>query len=365
MVKGGITVYKKIIAFALGVTMSLTSYAPIASAAPLTTSEAITKFNKYYDSYKKDELVKVDQYREKYSTIKGSLADQLVERTFWYMHNGYMVYGSGRKAYANTGIVDCSNFVSLVYNDFGYVIPTAVREYGSVGKQITGVSAKKVGSYWSLQGTENLRPGDILTWYKLDSGGNKYISHAAIYMGMLNGQPAVIGTRSSGNPTAIGIVNDFRFWWGSNFYQARRVLPDKAWVPGEVIPGHEGRSPVIPSNPILPAQRPFEIPGIVSIQPVPTQPAPSQQIPTNPQPTQPTHPLPAEPQPSGQFVTPKSGWVSYRSAPKLSSTVLGRLNLGETAPLIWKYNSYWYEIEVSGRLVYITTNTKYTQVITK
>jgi len=327
---------------------------------PLTTEQAIAQYNRYYDAYTKDELVKVRQYREAYANIKGSLADQIVERAIWYMENGYMVYGHGRKAYAQTGIVDCSNFTSLVYSDFSYTIPTAVREYGTVGTRVEGVYAKKSGKYWTLQGTENLRPGDLMTWWAT-SNGQKYISHSAIFMGMINGQPAVIGTRS-GNPTAIGIVNDFRFWWGSNFFSVQRVLPEGSWTPGTVINGHAAKSPVIPKNPILPPQKPVIMPD----QNVPTSPNPD----LAPQPQPQPHPQPQpQPQPpaaqQAQYVTVNSGWVSYRSKPRINSTVLGRLQPGEYAPLIKKYNSYWYEIEVNGTRGYITTNSRYTRVVTR
>ncbi|QSO46931.1 C40 family peptidase [Alicyclobacillus mengziensis] len=56
------------------------------------------------------------------------------------------------------------------------------------------------------------------------------------------------------------------------------------------------------------------------------------------------------------------GWVSYHSEAKLSSPVLGRLELGQEAPLIKKADAYWYEIDINGRDVYITTNSNYTHV---
>jgi len=65
---------------------------------------------------------------------------------------------------------------------------------------------------------------------------------------------------------------------------------------------------------------------------------------------------------SGQNVTPVKGWVSYHSEPKLQSGIVGRLQLGQTAPLVQKYNQYWYEINVNGRNVYITTNSAYVRV---
>ncbi|GAX91789.1 hypothetical protein EFBL_3480 [Effusibacillus lacus] len=225
----------------------------------LSRSEAIAKYKKYYDDYQRDELVKVKQYRDNYQSMNGSLADQIIERAIWYMENGYMVYGHGYKSYEKKGLVDCSEFTKLVYGDFGFKISEVARKYDEVGSKVSGVYPKKVNGKWKLEGTENLRPGDILTWWKKDNNG-KYIGHVAIYMGMLNGEPAVIGTRGDGNPTAIGIVNNFDYWWGEHFFTARRVLPDGSWTPGKTITGHEDKGPVIPKSYVLPPQRPIVMP---------------------------------------------------------------------------------------------------------
>lgn len=76
----------------------------------------------------------------------------------------------------------------------------------------------------------------------------------------LNGQPAVIGTRGDGNPTAIGIVNNFNYWWGSNFFSAQRVLPEGAWTPGKTIPGQTAKEPMIPQKYVLPPQKKVVLP---------------------------------------------------------------------------------------------------------
>ncbi|QQE81489.1 C40 family peptidase [Alicyclobacillus sp. SO9] len=65
-----------------------------------------------------------------------------------------------------------------------------------------------------------------------------------------------------------------------------------------------------------------------------------------------------------QYVEANHGWVSYHSQAKLNSPVLGRLQLGDKAPLIKKVNKWWYEIRWHGRNVYITTDSKYTHVVT-
>ncbi|MTV50104.1 hypothetical protein GJ688_14095 [Heliobacillus mobilis] len=241
----------------------LTSGLPSADAfwARYSTSQAIAKYKEYSDDYQKDEVTKVAKWRQSYASIDGSLADQLVERAIWYMDQGYMVYGHQYKGYKDYGIVDCSNFVSLIYGDFGFDITTTAKNYGTVGKRVTGVYAAKEGKYWTIKGTENLRPGDIFTYWKTDSNGKKYISHVSIYMGMIDGQPAVIGTADSKNPTAIGIVNDVRYWWGSNLFTVQRVLPESSWTPSKTIAGHTAKAPVIPKKYQLPPQKPVIMPA--------------------------------------------------------------------------------------------------------
>lgn len=325
----------------------LTTVVDASHAEPtITTQQAIAMYKEKYAAYTKDELVKVSQYRNKYIGIKGSLADQIVERAIWYMENGYTVYGHGRKMYQQTGVVDCSNFTSLVFADFGYDIPTAVREYPTVGQRITGISAKKVGNYWTIEGMDKLKPGDLLTWWRIDSTtGQKVAGHTAIYMGELNGQPAVIGTQS-GNPTAVGIANDFRFWWGSNFFTAQRVLPSNAWTKGVTIAGHQAKAPIIPTNPILPPQNKVVVPPSTGGSQV--------------------NPDVSQNQPTGQkYVVTRTGWVTYRDRPSSSGSAIGRLELGQFALLKRQYNNYWYEIAINGRTAYITTNPEYTKVVIK
>ncbi|MCL6452097.1 MAG: C40 family peptidase [Alicyclobacillus sp.] len=68
---------------------------------------------------------------------------------------------------------------------------------------------------------------------------------------------------------------------------------------------------------------------------------------------------------SATYVETDHGWVSVHTAAKLSSPIVGRLLLGEKAPLIAKANAWWYEIQLNGKDVYITTNPKYTKVVTE
>ncbi len=190
-------------------------------------------------SYNSNEKPIVDSYRAKFD---GSPAQTLVGRAIWYMEYGFMKYGHTK--YPTTGYIDCSNFVSLVYKDFGYSITSAARDYGSVGVKVEGVYGEKLPgtSKYTLAGVEKLKPGDIFTFWKYDGEGKKYIAHVALYMGVVNGQPCIIGT-CSGRPTAIGIVNSFAYWYGTNLLEVRRVLPASASVVGSKI---TDKGPVIP-----------------------------------------------------------------------------------------------------------------------
>lgn len=66
---------------------------------------------------------------------------------------------------------------------------------------------------------------------------------------------------------------------------------------------------------------------------------------------------------ASQYVMTNKGWVSYHSRPWLKSSILGRLQVGDRAPLVRKVNVYWYEINWAGRNVYITTNSTYTHLV--
>ncbi len=229
------------------------------SYVSLSTEEAIDRYKANYYSYVKHELEKVEQYREMYQNIRGSLADQVLERAIWYMDHGYTVYGNGFNSYHSDGVVDCSGFTKLVYGDFGFELTGIAKKYDQVGTRVKCVYPMKTNKYWHLEGVENLLPGDILTWWKDRSNGYRYISHVAIYMGQIKGNPAVIGT-TRGTPTAIGINTKFRYWWGKCFYRAQRILPEGSWTPGKVIAGHEDNGPAIPKQYVLPPQKPIVMP---------------------------------------------------------------------------------------------------------
>ncbi|MFK7697310.1 NlpC/P60 family protein [Paenibacillus sp. HJGM_3] len=76
-------------------------------------------------------------------------------------------------------------------------------------------------------------------------------------------------------------------------------------------------------------------------------------------------PQPSTPQAKKQYVVTDHGWVGLKAAASLNSADMGRLQLGEKAELIKKANSYWYQVKVNGKTLYITTNSKYTKVITQ
>jgi hypothetical protein len=160
------------------------------------------------------------------------------------MEYGYTVYG--HTLYAKTGYIDCSQYTSRVYGDFGYSITGASRKYTTVGTRVAGVYSAKIPgtSRYQLIGVDKLKPGDLFTFWKKDSSGNKYIARVALYMGKINGKPAIINTRSD-RPTALGLVTDFSYWYGSNLYDVRRVLPSSAYVKGGAAINDKG--PVIPA----------------------------------------------------------------------------------------------------------------------
>ena len=194
------------------------------------------------ETVSKPDLPQVKAFRAIYN---GSPAHALVGRAIWYMNYGYMVYG--HKKYWDTGYIDCSNFVSLVYKNFGYNITSAARKYNTVGKRVSGVYSKRQpGSTkkYMLVGVDKLKPGDILTFWKEDSTGKRYIGHVAIYMGKLNGKPTIIHT-VKGYPTAIGITTSFTYWYGQHFNDARRVLDTSAYSSKT---RYTDKGPVIPAK---------------------------------------------------------------------------------------------------------------------
>lgn len=218
----------------------------ISDSAKAPTAASIEHYNTH-------EKPVVDSFRKNFD---GSLAQSLVGRAIWYMEYGYMKYGHTK--YASTGYIDCSNFVSLVYKDFGYSITSAAKNYGSVGEKVQGVYAKKIpgSSKYSLVGIEKLKPGDIFTFWNSDAPARTHIGHVAIYIGVINGKPTIINT-CKGNPTAIGIINDFSYWYGSSLIEVRRVLPASAYAAGSKITDN---GPVIPEIYQIKPDKPIVMP---------------------------------------------------------------------------------------------------------
>ncbi|WP_157663849.1 SH3 domain-containing protein [Sutcliffiella horikoshii] len=297
-----------------------------------TTEQAIELYNQNLADYESNERLLINQYREKYGHLENSLAGKVIERAIWYMENGYSVYGHGLLSYHYHGVMDCSEFTKLVFGDFNFIITDVSRNYATVGTPVEGVKPINIDGKWKLEGMENLRIGDILTWWDFEEDGTKYISHVAIYMGELNGQPAVIGTAPD-NPTALGIINNFDYWFGENLFSVQRVLPEGSTDPTKEFSKHIEKEPVIPESYVLPPQNEIIIPEV-----------PEQPVNTNP------------------IVMTNYGWVSVYELPSINSGKLGNLQFGEEAPYIRQYNKYWYEIQFENQVGYITTNSKYTNL---
>lgn len=66
-----------------------------------------------------------------------------------------------------------------------------------------------------------------------------------------------------------------------------------------------------------------------------------------------------------QYIETNHGWVGVKAGPGLRFKTLGRLHLGDKAPLIEKYNRWWDEISFDGQTGYITTSTRFTHVDTE
>lgn len=222
-------------------------------SAATSTSTYIKRYQANYPAYTRYELPIIKAFQ---AQDNGSLANDIVARAIWYMENGYMIYGHSK--YPTTGFIDCSNFVSLVYKDFGYQVTSAARNYNTVGTKVSGVYAKcqPGSSKYMLVGIDNLKPGDIFTFWKTDSNGNRYIGHVALYMGKINGNPTIIQT-IKGRPTAIGITSSFSYWYGEHFAGARRILDSSAQ---QAQIQQKTPAPVIPLKYQLPPQKPIVMP---------------------------------------------------------------------------------------------------------
>jgi hypothetical protein len=231
--------FKKSVAFFLSILFLISLITLPVPSASATISTNVQRYVTNYPAYAKFELPIVKAFQ---AQDNGSRSNDIVARAIWYMENGYMIYGHTK--YPTTGFIDCSNFVSLVYKDFGYQVTSAARDYNTVGTKVSGVYSKRQtgSSKYMLVGIDNLKPGDIFTFWKTDSNGNRYIGHVALYMGKINGLPTIIQT-ISGRPTAIGITTSFNYWYGEHFNGARRVLSSSAQLaqaqqktPAPVIP---------------------------------------------------------------------------------------------------------------------------------
>ncbi|HTG71288.1 MAG TPA: SH3 domain-containing protein, partial [Candidatus Udaeobacter sp.] len=66
---------------------------------------------------------------------------------------------------------------------------------------------------------------------------------------------------------------------------------------------------------------------------------------------------------SGQYVATNKGWVTIYKKPSTAQGSISRLQLGQRAKLVSKYNKYWYKVSFNGKTGYITTNSKYTKLV--
>lgn len=221
--KISITVKKRATALVLSLSLILGVVLLMSPTATAASSSTTSKYNQTAKPV-------VDVFR---SDFNESLAQTIVGRAIWYMEYGYMIYGHYK--YPKTGYIDCSNFVSLVYKDFGYSVTSTARNYDQVGVRVSGVYVRN----GTLVGANKLKPGDILTFQR-----TTYISHVAMYIGKINNKPCFIGT-TKGFPTAIGIVIGFNNWYGTQFHSVRRVLPASAYKSGGKITDN---GPVIPAK---------------------------------------------------------------------------------------------------------------------
>jgi len=237
--QNNITVKKRVTALILTLTLLLGTVLFMSPAAMAASSSATSQYNKTAKPV-------VDNFR---SNFNGSLAQSIVGRAIWYMEYGYMVYG--HQKYPSTGYIDCSNFVSLVYKNFGHSVTSAARNYDQVGVRVSGVYVRN----GKLIGADKLKPGDILTFQR-----TTYISHVAMYIGKFNGKPCFIGT-TKGFPTAIGIVIGFNNWYGKQFHSVRRVLPSSAYKSGGKI---TDKGPVIPAKYQIKPIKPIVMPKYLS-----------------------------------------------------------------------------------------------------
>lgn len=237
----------KVIALSTIVTVLLPIVPAQASIVSWTPSQALANYKKYMPSYKQRELPIVSAYHKKYN---GSLGHKVVARAIWYMKNGYMVYN--HKKYPLTGQIDCSNFTQLVFKDFGYDITSASWKYNTVGTRVRGVYATKGtgGNRYNIVGLSKMKPGDIVAFW---DAKRDHIGHVAIYMGIVNGKPRVIGT-SDGRPTAIGIDDLQNSWMGGRIHSVRRLLPSTSTSPTAGAK-YKAQRPTIPQKYFLKPQQ--------------------------------------------------------------------------------------------------------------
>ncbi|MGE5417816.1 MAG: NlpC/P60 family protein [Acidobacteriota bacterium] len=210
------------LAIALAIVLTVVLFATSMGFAATVTTTPLTPEQEHYKNH---EVPIIYALRASYQQ---NPAQSLVGRAIWYMEFGFIKYG--HTAYSTTGYIDCSQFVSRVYGDYGYPLTTISAKYNQVGTVVEGVYSQLIPgtSRYKLVGVEKLQPGDIFTWWTTTAALGRHISHVGIYVGQVNGKTCVINTMS-GHPTAIGIVDNFSWWYGQQLNDVRRVLPSTSY----------------------------------------------------------------------------------------------------------------------------------------
>ncbi|MEW6723814.1 MAG: NlpC/P60 family protein [Bacillota bacterium] len=65
-----------------------------------------------------------------------------------------------------------------------------------------------------------------------------------------------------------------------------------------------------------------------------------------------------------RYVEVTGAWVRFYVNPSIKSATASRLEQGERVRLVRQYNDHWYEVSHNGQLLYLTTNSRYTQLVT-
>lgn len=139
--------------------------------------------------------------------IGGTEADKVLQTAYKYLGVPYKWGGTD----PNVGL-DCSGFVQLVYKQHGVTLPRVSQDQMHAGRKVDGI--------------ENARPGDLVTF------GNP-ATHIGIYVG----DGKMIHAPRTGDVVKVSPLH-------KNLSAIRRVLPDDAWTPAITRGGGAGSQSV-------------------------------------------------------------------------------------------------------------------------